>query len=190
MIRNVYSLPSSIFPLPVPQPPTCLSLSLPLPLFLPLPTPPSFHSPRNSPRYIWRACMQWDTNATSVGGTRAHTDREDELWALEETQREPTPLLSSFREPFQSSPSTRPFRIAARKGSGGYSQPVKVSALFCQPSIFFSRSPVVDGYPLLDIRWTWNWTGWVGIIGVDCSWFFFLSILFPCTGSKGDESHG
>lgn len=48
--------------------------------------------------------------------------------------------------------TTRPFRIAARKGSGGYSQPVKVSALFCQPSIFFSRSPVVDGYPLLDIR--------------------------------------
>lgn len=75
------------------------------------------------------------------------------MWALEETQRGTDPAAPSVLLPltFPILPlllllllTTRPFRIAARKGSGGYSQPVKVSALFCQPSIFFSRSPVVD----------------------------------------------
>lgn len=71
--------------------------------------------------------------------------REDELWALEETS---APVLLPPTFPILPLLTTRPFRIAARKGSGGYSQPVKVSALFCQPSIFFSPDPPPSITPL------------------------------------------
>lgn len=145
---SVCSLPSSIFPLPVPQ----LVLPLPLSLYFFLsPSPSTSPSPVRS---ILLATLLDISGAHACNEIRmpralaepGHTPiREDELWALEETS---APVLLPPTFPILPLLTTRPFRIAARKGSGGYSQPVKVSALFCQPSIFFSPDPPPSITPL------------------------------------------
>lgn len=147
---SVCSLPSSIFPLPVPQLLLPPSLSLSLYFFLSPSSliPPSPFVPFSSQlSSIYLARMhatryecheRWRNPGTPI--------REDELWALEETSTAPVLLPPTF--PILPLLTTRPFRIAARKGSGGYSQPVKVSALFCQPSIFFSPDPPPSITPL------------------------------------------
>lgn len=147
---SVCSLPSSIFSLPVPQ--LLLPPSLSLSLFLSFSL---FPHPSFPVRSILLATLLDISGAHACNEIRmpralaepGHTSiREDELWALEETSTAPVLLPPTF--PILPLLTTRPFRIAARKGSGGYSQPVKVSALFCQPSIFFSPDPPPSITPL------------------------------------------
>lgn len=150
MTRNVGLFPSLLHflvarsPTLAPSLPLSLSISFFLPLPPPLPPPFVPFSSQLSSIYLARMhatryeCHErWRNPGTPI--------REDELWALEETS---APVLLPPTFPILPLLTTRPFRIAARKGSGGYSQPVKVSALFCQPSIFFSPDPPPSITPL------------------------------------------
>lgn len=151
MTRNVGLFPSLLH-FPVARSPTRTpSPSLSLYFFL-SPSPSTSPSPVRS---ILLATLLDISGAHACNEIRmpralaelGHTPiREDELWALEETSTAPVLLPPTF--PILPLLTTRPFRIAARKGSGGYSQPVKVSALFCQPSIFFSPDPPPSITPL------------------------------------------
>lgn len=122
----------------------------------------SFSSSRLSSACIWRACTRWNTNAVSVGGTRAHRSRG---WIV-------GPRGNPARTSCPPSLWTFPIPSSSRHGRfASWLEKVAVDILslskFLHCSVrhrYFSRSPVVDSSLslslclscYLDIRWTSN----------------------------------